>query len=491
MKGSTRMEGHGNGLSGQEKSLLYERGLSFMRYFVLLLLCVALFAGSSSHTVLAQSGAITVTVDGAEQHWNTKPYIAYGTTYVPLREAAGALGAIVRWNAGTSSAIVQLNGDVITYKLGSTTVDVNGYAWQQSSPLRYVKGVLTVPLRGVIEPLRATVKPAKTAEGTLLEIQSDGETVLNSTMKSVDAYLRGESFSGLALVAKDGQVLLRKGYGPAGDGKFNRPDMTTRIASLSKSFTAAAVLKLSEAGSLDLQDPVSQYIPDFPRGDEITLHMLLSHTGGLRANFTRTEGMTLQDAVHEIKQLTIQWEPGTRFQYSNCGYVVLAYIIEQASGMSYGDYLEKNVLGPLGLKHTGQATPATPTIKGHTYNNDVMTEAPYYVSVEGTGTLYSTLDDILIWNSENGLDKLLRSESLTQMLTPYSEKNYGYGVLIRQDESGQGMTIYHNGSGTGYKTGMMRDTGTGLTVILLGNRDGLDTVPMMDEIMTRAHASGL
>ncbi|MFB5684999.1 serine hydrolase [Paenibacillus terreus] len=469
---------------------LNERAFSFMRCFVLLLLCTALFAGSS-HNALAQSEAIAVTVNGIEVNWNTKPYIAYGTTYVPLREAAGALGATVRWNASANSAVVSLNGDVITYKLGSTAVDVNGYAWQQSSPLRYVKGVLTVPLRGVIEPLRAAVKPSKTTEGTLLEIQSDTETMLSSSMKSVDTYLRNESFSGLALVAKNGQVLLRKGYGPAGDGKFNRPDMTTRIASLSKSFTAASVLKLSEAGLLSLQDPVSKYIPDFPRGDEITLHMLLSHTGGLRANFARTEGMTLQDAVNQIKQLTIQWEPGTRFQYSNCGYVVLAYVIEQASGMSYGDYLEKNVLGPLGLKHTGQAAPDTPTIKGHTYKNSVMAEAPYYVSVEGTGTLYSTLDDMLTWNSKNGLDKLLSSESLTQMLTPYSEKNYGYGVLVRQDESGSGVTIYHNGSGTGYKTGMMRDTGTGLTVILLGNRDGLDTVPMMDEIMTRAHASGL
>lgn len=455
------------------------------KWLTLFLMCLALF-GDGRHAVQASSNAISITVDGAQTQWSTAPYIAYGTTYVPLRDAAASLGAQVRWNESANSAIVTRNGDTITYKLGSNIVNVNGYAWKQTSPLIYVRGTLTLPLRGITEPLRATVNPTKSSAGTQIAIDTDTETIRDSSVARVDAYLLKEGYSGMALVAKDGQVLLRKGYGPAGGGTFNRPDMPSRIASLSKSFTAVAALKLVEEGKLSLDDTVSRFIPGFPQGDKMTVHMLLSHTAGLPANFPRTEGMTLESTVNQIKGMKIQWEPGTVFNYSNCGYVIMAYIIEKASGQSYGSYMKSHVLNPLGMDHTGEASRSTPTIKGHTYVKKQMAEAPYYVSVSGTGTLYSTVDDLLLWNSAQGFEQLLSMDSLAKMLSSYSAKNYGYGLLIRNNEHGPGMTIYHNGSGTGYKTGMMRDTGTGLTVILLGNRDGLDTVPMMNEIMKLA-----
>ncbi|MNN28486.1 Penicillin-binding protein 4* [compost metagenome] len=192
----------------------------------------------------------------------------------------------------------------------------------------------------------------------------------------------------------------------------------------------------------------------------------------------------MQDTIEAIRSKPLRVEPSSKFIYSNSGYVVLAGIIEKASGMSYGDYLNQNIWQPLGLSDTGEAKPSVPVIQGYVSAGDQLwAPAGPYLSQSGTGTLYSTVDDMLTWIASFETEQVLRQASIAQMFTPYSEKNYGYGWMIRQEN---GMTrVFHNGSGTGYATGMSRELGGGYTIILLGNHSGMDTLTHMTEIRKR------
>ncbi|HEY2493503.1 MAG TPA: serine hydrolase domain-containing protein, partial [Paenibacillus sp.] len=335
-------------------------------------------------------------------------------------------------------------------------------------------------LRGLTEALKVTMSSETISGAHSLQLTPDQATFISKQSKGIDKYLIDHAYSGIALVAQDGNVLLKKGYGNAGKGKLNRPDMKSRIASITKSFTATAIMNLVEQKKINLEDPLSLYIPDFPRGDEITLHMLLSHTSGIPANFTREEGMMMDQTLAEIKAKKLDFEPGTSFKYSNGGYVLLASIIEQVSGMTYGDYLQQTVFNPLEMEETGVASPKLNVIQGYVQKENQWTEASYYVSQSGTGTLYSTVDDLLKWDRALYTDEILSQSSLNQMFTPYSARNYGYGWMIK--ETNAGTTVFHNGSGTGYSTGISRDLKSGTVVILLGNQSGIDTLTMLSDI---------
>jgi CubicO group peptidase (beta-lactamase class C family) len=194
--------------------------------------------------------------------------------------------------------------------------------------------------------------------------------------------------------------------------------------------------------------------------------------------------MSLQETIEAIRSKPLLSEPGSKFMYSNSGYVMLAGIIEKASGMRYGDYLKQNLWEPLGLKETGEASASIPVLQGYVSAGDqIWAPAGPYISQSGTGTLYSTVDDMLTWTASFETEQVLSPASIDQMFTPYSEKNYGYGWMIRQEN---GTTrVFHNGSGTGYATGMSRELGGGYTIILLGNHAGVDTLTLMTELRKR------
>ncbi|GJM83411.1 hypothetical protein HMSSN139_59070 [Paenibacillus sp. HMSSN-139] len=243
-------------------------------------------------------------------------------------------------------------------------------------------------------------------------------------------------------------------------------------------------MKLAEEGKLRLDDTLDSYFPGFPAGDRITVHLLLSHLSGINPNFPREAGLSLLDTIEAIQAKPLLVEPGSKFIYSNSGYVVLAGIIEKTSGMSYGEYLKQHFFDPLGLNETGEAKPSVPVIQGYVSAGDQLwAPAGPYISQSGTGTLYSTADNMLTWIASFETERVLRQTSIAQMMTPYSEKNYGYGWMIRQEN---GVTrVFHNGSGTGYATGMSRELGGGYTLILLGNPSGMDTLTLMTEIRKR------
>ncbi len=440
---------------------------------------------AETSAVLPSNQALSAQINGQPAQWGQHVYTYRALNYVPVREGAVSLGAKVKWDKARRAAVVTLNGDELLYRAGADHVSVNGFELKMPGSARYVDGILTVPLRGLTEPLRADVRPFSGGSPSNLSLNTDTETKVGSTsnLQAVDSYLKKEKYSGSVLVAKDGEVLMRKAYGLASDHKLVRPTDLMRLGSLTKAFTAASILKLEEEGKLSTQDSLSKFIPDYPRGDEIKLSMLLSHTSGVALNFKREEGIPLADTVAEIKASSLKFEPGTDYKYSNSGYVLLASIIEQTSGMSYPDYVRTRIMEPLGMTRSGTVTRDTPVSRGYEYDWQEKSWRAvdyYFFSPSGTGSLYSTLDDLLIWSEALSSGKLLSQETMDRMYTPNGFTQYAYAWAV--DGQGDNKVAYHNGGGDGYTTGIRRGLNDGTVVILLSNHGGLDTNKMTQEI---------
>lgn len=442
-------------------------------------------AGAFAGTAHAASAAMVtkpanIEVDSQTVTWEFPPFVQNGTTFAPLRQAAAALKGKVKWNQSTQTVLIENHGDLISHRAGTNIITVNNVTLTLPANSKNMSGTLMIPLRSLTDAMKSTLQLTNTSTHMNIVLKSDQVTKIRKESASIDSYLLTSGFSGIALVAQDGEVTLRKGYGLSKENALVRPDQKSRIASITKGFTAAAIMQQVEAGKLSLTDKLSKYVTGIDRGDKITLHMLLSHTSGLPSNFTREEGITLEDTLNEIRTKKLMAEPGAEYRYSNNGYILLAHILEKVTGEEYGSYLQKHMFTPLGMKDTGTASKSTNTIKGFVDQNGEWVTANYYVSQSGTGTLYSTADDLLKWDQALKDGKVVSEESLKNMFTPYSEKNYGYGWMI--SETSNGLNVFHNGSGTGYSTGFMRDLGNGVTIILLGNHASMDTITMMNEI---------
>lgn len=448
-------------------------------------------AGAFSETAYAASAMVTkpanIEVDSQTVTWEFPPFVQNGTTFAPLRQAAAALKGKVKWNQSTQTVQIENHGDLISHKAGTNIITINDVTLTLPANSKNMSGTLMIPLRSLSDAMKSTLQLTNTSTHMNIVLKSDQVTKINKESASIDSYLQTSGFSGIALVAKDGEVTLRKGYGLSKENALVRPDQKSRIASITKGFTSAAIMQQVEAGKLSLTDKLSKYVTGVDRGDEITLHMLLSHTSGLPSNFTREEGVTLEDTLNEIRTKKLMAEPGAEYRYSNNGYILLAHILEKVTGEEYGSYLQKHMFTPLGMKDTGTASKSTNTIKGFVDQSGKWVPADYYVSQSGTGTLYSTVDDLLKWDQALKDGKVVSEESLKNMFTPYSEKNYGYGWMI--SETSKGLNVFHNGSGTGYSTGIMRDLGNGVTIVLLGNHASMDTIGMMNEIRKQVTAA--
>lgn len=448
---------------------------------------IAPYVNPQAQAAINEKPAV-ITIAGKEVNWSTAPFVMKGTTMVPLREAARELGAQATWDTATRSVVMYNHGDRIAHVPGTSTITLDGFTLQMPEASRNVNGTMMVPARFLADAFKAGLTLNSTPEQATINLTPDAATVMTDAAQSVDSYLQKQGYSGLALVESKGKVVLKKGYGLSGTDKVTSPDSISRIASLSKSFTAAAVMKLIEDGKVSLDDKLTKYIPDFPRGDEITVHMLLSHTAGFNSNFTRGEGTTLEDTVNEIKTKPLRFEPGTTFNYSNQGYVLLAYIVQLVSGETYGQYIQHTFLEPLQMNHTGEATKETQTIAGFVKDKKTgdWIEGDYYWSQSGTGTFYSSLDDMMKWYKAFANHTILSQASVERMFTPHSNlKPYGYAFLIKNVDGKR--TIYHNGSGTGYSTGFTYNLDDDVMVILLGNHYGMDIATMLTQTQTLAN----
>jgi D-alanyl-D-alanine carboxypeptidase len=291
--------------------------------------------------------------------------------------------------------------------------------------------------------------------------------------KKVDELFRpvaGGKLPGAAVaVVRDGQVVFMKAYGMAdvAKGIANSPGTIFRLASVTKTFTAAAVLQLVEGGKLKLDDPLSKFVPDFPNADKIRISHLLSHTAGV-PDFIPYD---------EVKKRPLEFEPGSRINYSNNGYYLLGRIVEKVSGQPWDEYLRDHIFRPLGMKHSGYdrtvelAGRATGYLAGAdgTYQPIAPQDA---LGGDAGGGLYSTVEDMALWAGGLASGKLLTKETLERastpgLLTDGRRTAYGFGWMTT---TYRGLReVGHGGDATGFNTYFARYPDEKLTVIVLSN----------------------
>ncbi len=285
--------------------------------------------------------------------------------------------------------------------------------------------------------------------------------------RRLDDYLRrltGFGYSGAVLVALDGQVVLREGYGFADRERRvpNRPETLFDIGSLAKSFTAVAVLRLEAEGRLRVEQPLSRFLPQAPEDKRsLTLHQLLTHTSGVTGPDLGYRVIGSGDALREILARPLAFPPGSRWAYSNAGYVLLAAVVEAASGTTYQDYLASHVFRPAGLVSTGfwgrrlPRRAASRTARGYDELGPV-TEleqlSPDTWNDIGSGQIVSTVDDLYRWQQSLESHRSLTAAALAKMLTPafeeapsddYYNGSYGYGIWAQR--LADGTRRYHHG----------------------------------------------
>jgi CubicO group peptidase (beta-lactamase class C family) len=244
-----------------------------------------------------------------------------------------------------------------------------------------------------------------------------------------DAYLKRKlgdrKFMGAVLISRNEQVLFKNAYGWA-DAEWEVPNTTDtifRLGSLSKQFTAAAVVQLAQQGKLKLDDPVWRYDANLPETwKSVTLHQLLSHTSGI-PNYTSQSGFwptivrpyTPQELVNVVREKPLDFTPGSRWAYSNTNYILLGIVIEKVSGRKYADYMREEVFRPLHMQNSGYDSP-TPLLKhrahGYVPSGNTMANAPYIdMTVPySAGALYSTVDDLLKWDQALSGEVFLKRE---------------------------------------------------------------------------------
>ena len=310
--------------------------------------------------------------------------------------------------------------------------------------------------------------------------------------QKMDAFLQTHlttgRFMGSVLVARGDEVLHRAGYGMANlelDVPMT-PESVLRIASVTKQFTAAAILQLQDQGLLDVHDPVSRHLPDYPHGDEITLHQLLNHTSGIPdfetllasgPGFRQT--MSLEATMATFSDLPLDFPPGTQFNYSNSDYVVLAAILEKLSGQRYADYMAEHFFGPLGMTATGYDDPLALVpnrAAGYTWDGGAYHNAEFLdMSIpSGAGGLYSTVLDLYRWDRALYAAGMLSAESQQAYFTPsvslgpgqrYEGYAYGWGTLETEGRS----LLAHGGGVNGFSAFVIRDPSEQLYVVVLCN----------------------
>lgn len=300
----------------------------------------------------------------------------------------------------------------------------------------------------------------------------------------MDARVKHDRFSGTILIARDGKPLVRQGYGMANleHDVPNRPDTKFRIGSITKQFTAMAIVILQERGKLDVREKIKTYLPDSPKSwDEVTVHHLLTHSAGI-PNYTsfpdflasmRTH-LSLDQLIAKFKDKPLEFKPGEKFKYSNSGYIVLGKLIEKVSGRGYAQFMRENIFDPLSMKDTGFDNPI-PVIKNRAsgYSHPfVATVNAQYIDmgvVHAAGALYSTVDDLLLWDQALYTEKLVKKATMEKIFVPFKD-NYAYGWLV-VPSFGRKMAT-HTGGINGFVTDIRRFPDERLCVIVLSNVDG-------------------
>jgi len=320
-----------------------------------------------------------------------------------------------------------------------------------------------------------------------------------SLAQQMDQFVSSRDFSGVVLVARNGHVLFQRAYGLANreHGVPNKLETKFRLASLTKQFTAMAVMMLAERKKLGLTDPICRYIENCPKAwAGITVRHLLNHTSGI-PDFTELPDndryerlpMTPLDTMARFLDKPLEFEPGKRFNYDNSGYLILGYIIERASGEKYEDFLRTNIYQPLGMSHSGYDHPwiiLKDRASGYATKDGQVINATYIDMDQplGGGSMYSTVGDLLRWDQALYTEKLISRGSVEEIFKPnetvgpavrpldqgfYCRHKYGYGWDI---SIWFGRKLYsHEGGINGFRSVIMRYPEDRTLVVVLMNME--------------------
>jgi CubicO group peptidase (beta-lactamase class C family) len=340
-------------------------------------------------------------------------------------------------------------------------------------------------------PLRLAA--ARLALGLIAFHYAAAQTASRSTQQiaaEIDTYMKAavdfERFSGAILVARNGRPIISKGYGMANVELEapNTPKTVFRLASLTKQFTAAAILLLQERGKLNVKEPFCRYLTGCPATWEaITIEHLLTMSSGIpgvtAAELGALRGLPVpwDQWMEATRKKPLDFQPGSEFRYANSGYTLLGFIIERLSGKSYGDFLQENIFEPLGMKQSGYENPRR-IIKNRATGyqqlpGDPIANVPYQeiIGLYAAGGIYSTTEDLLLWDQALYSEKLLSRKSMEEMMAPRNEmrpgKSYCYGFWTSTKHGRK--EVAHGGNLVGFITYLARYPSERLSVIVLSN----------------------
>ncbi|WP_018622013.1 serine hydrolase [Spirosoma luteum] len=305
--------------------------------------------------------------------------------------------------------------------------------------------------------------------------------------KKLDEYLtsahQANHFNGVALVAQKGKILCHKAYGYSHVNNQTPNDTATRfpILSITKSFTSTLILMLQEQGKLSVQDNLSTYFPDFPNGDSITIHHLLTHTSGLFDYMSLIDEGDSAIVCHPVAKQQIldifqnkplAFKPGSAYAYCNSGYFLLGLIIEKVTGQPYEKIVRELIFNPLNMAHSGFDyinLPASIRAQGYdTLTADYQSAYPHFDSTVtySAGAMYSTSGDLYKWYQAVASQKLLTAKSWKQAFTP-NLNDYGYGWM-RGSYLGK-LYVRHDGGYPGFMASSVYYPSEDITLIILQN----------------------
>jgi CubicO group peptidase (beta-lactamase class C family) len=304
------------------------------------------------------------------------------------------------------------------------------------------------------------------------------------------------NFNGMALIKHEGKVILRKGYGLA-DRERNLPVTDTtefRIGSLTKSFTSLLIFQLALENKFSTHDSIGKFIPGYVHG-HVTIADLLTHTSGIPNYTSRSDylgemllaEMPLRDIITKYCSDSLEFKPGEGFRYSNSGYLILAAILETATGSSYEQLLNTRIFTPLKMTRSGFGTAGNS--RGYWYGQP---EPVYDIkNVTGAGGIFSTADDLLKWDEALYTSQLMPVDKINDMFRPLAEyadwdAYYGCGWMIDKNLFGQSRKhtiIYHPGTDLGYYTMFVRQGDTNSLIVLLNNTGDFPRFDMTDLIL--------
>jgi len=295
-------------------------------------------------------------------------------------------------------------------------------------------------------------------------------------------------FNGTILVAEKGNIIYQKAFGYANFETMEKLVINSSfcLASVSKTFTSMAIMILKERNKLTYEDKLSDYLPEFPDyAQKVTIRHLLTHTAGI-ANWTGfpefrarpgdfLDDITNRDVLNFLfKQESLNFEPVEKYSYSNSGYLLLASIVEKASGEPFHIFMKKNIFGPLGMNNTLVFDESKPEIRyktiGHTPFGD---KDDYNILTSGAGGIYSTVEDLYKWDRALYTEKLITQKTLQEAFTPALLNNgkrtrYGYGWVLRGRSSNK--IVMHDGGFNGFSTNLYRELDNDNVVIYLTNK---------------------